>query len=69
MRMSIPAAWQHVLDFFGTPVVIEPSLGQRSGDAGLFPIRQFDQRIGLIRSNACALDDTLTSPRRIGQGV
>jgi hypothetical protein len=55
--MSIPAAWQQVLDFFGTPLVIEPSAGQLSGDAGLLPVRQFDQRIGLTRSFADALDD------------
>jgi len=55
--MSIPAAWSQVLDFFGTPLVIEPSAGQLSGDAGLLPIRQFDQRIGLTRAFAAALDD------------
>jgi hypothetical protein len=55
--MSIPPAWPQILDFFGTPLVIEPSPGQLSGDAGLLPIRQFDQRIGLTRANACALDD------------
>ena len=55
--MSIPAAWPQVLDFFGTPLVIEPSAGQLSGDAGLLPIRQFDQRIGLTRAFADALDD------------
>src|SRR5262249_27436669 len=50
-------AWPQVLDFFGTPLVIEPSAGQLSGDAGLLPIRQFDQRIGLTRAFADALDD------------
>jgi hypothetical protein len=55
--MSIPAAWPQILDFFGTPVVIEPSAGQLSSDAGLLPLRQFDQRIGLTRAFAAALDD------------
>src|SRR6516225_7091911 len=55
--MSIPSAWSQVLDFFGTPLVIEPSPGQLSSDAGLLPVRQFDQRIGLMRAFACALDD------------
>jgi hypothetical protein len=55
--MSIPAAWQQVLDFFGTPLVIEPSAGQLSGDPGLLPIRQFDDRSGLTRAFADALDD------------
>jgi hypothetical protein len=45
------------LDLFGTPLVIEPSLGQLSSYAGLLPVRQFDQRVGLTRANACALDD------------
>jgi hypothetical protein len=44
--MSIPSAWPQVLDFFGTPLVIEPSPGQLSSDAGLLPIRPFDQHIG-----------------------
>jgi hypothetical protein len=48
--MSIPAAWPQLLDFFGTPLVIEPSAGQLSSDAGLLPLRQFDQRIGLTRA-------------------
>jgi hypothetical protein len=45
------------LDFFGTPLVIEPSPGQFSSDAGLLPIRQFDERIELTRAFAQALDD------------
>jgi hypothetical protein len=55
--MSVPGVWPHVLDYFGTPLVIEPSAGKLSGDAGLLPVRQFDQRIGLTRSFADALDD------------
>jgi hypothetical protein len=55
--MSIAGAWPQRLDFFGTPLVIEPSPGQLSGDAGLLPIRQFDQRIGLTRAFAEALED------------
>jgi hypothetical protein len=55
--MSVPSAWPQVLGFFGTPLVIEPSPGQLSSDAGLLPIRQFDERIGLTRAFALALDD------------
>jgi hypothetical protein len=55
--MGSPSAWPQVLDFFGTPLVIEPSPGQLSSDAGLLPIRQFDQRIGLTKGFAEALDD------------
>jgi hypothetical protein len=55
--MSIPTAWQQHLDFFGTPLVIEPSPGYLSGGAGLLPVRQVDERIGLTRAFADALDD------------
>jgi hypothetical protein len=54
--MSIPAAWPQVLDFFGTPLVIEPPPGQLSSHAGLLPLRQFDQRIGLTRASTDAFD-------------
>jgi hypothetical protein len=47
LTMSIAPAWPHWLAFFGTPLVIEPSPGQLSSDAGLLPIRPFDQRMGL----------------------
>jgi len=59
--MSIPPVWPQYLDFFGTPLVIEPSPGQLSSDAGLLPIRQFDQRVGLTRAFADALDDPRNS--------
>jgi hypothetical protein len=55
--MSIPPAWPQVLDFFGSPPVIEPSQGQLSSDAGLFPIRQLEDRSGLTLAFASALDD------------
>ena len=53
--MILPFPWPQGLDFFGTPIVIEPSPGQLSSDAGLLPIRQFDDRIGLTRAFAAAL--------------
>jgi hypothetical protein len=55
--MSLPDVWPQFLDFFGTPLVIEPSPGQLSSDAGLLPIRQFDERIGLTWAFTAALDD------------
>jgi hypothetical protein len=55
--LIIPAAWPQGLNFFGMPLVVEPSPGQLSSDAGLLPVRQFDQRIGLTRAFAAALDD------------
>jgi hypothetical protein len=53
----LTGVWPQVLDFFDTPLVIEPSPGQLSGDAGLLPVRQFDERTGLTRFFADALDD------------
>lgn len=47
--MRIAPAWPQCLAFFGTPLVMELSLGQLAGDAGLRLVRQFDQRIGLTR--------------------
>jgi len=45
-------------DFFPSkPVVVEPSSAQLSSDAGLLPIRQFDERIGLTGQFAEALAD------------
>jgi hypothetical protein len=38
------------------PIVIEPSPGQLHSDAGLLPTRQFDQRVGLTRAFADALE-------------
>jgi hypothetical protein len=57
LTVSIRAAWLQVLDFFGTPLVIEPRAGQLCGDAGLLPVRQFDRRIGLTRAYTEAVDD------------
>ncbi len=58
--MSIPPAWPQSLDFFGTPIIIEPAPGQLSSDARLLPIPQFDQRMGLTQAFPDALDDPRT---------
>jgi hypothetical protein len=55
--MSRQPAGPQTLDFFGVPLVVEPAHGQLTSDAGLLPIRQFDQRIGLPPAFADALDD------------
>lgn len=56
--MTIQTAWQATFDFLGTlPVVVEPSKAQLTSDAGLLPVRQFDERIGLTRQFAQVLDD------------
>lgn len=61
--MSIQPAWQRAFDFLGLPIVVEPSDEQLSSDAGLLPLRQFDERIGLTRQFAAALDDPRQSSR------
>src|SRR5215475_7723456 len=66
--MSVPPTWPQCLDFFDTPIVIEPSPGQLSSDAGLLPIRQFDERIGLTRDVAGRLDDR-RDPARTGHAL
>jgi hypothetical protein len=39
------------------PIVVEPSAARLTSDAGLLPLRQFDEHIGLTRQFAQALDD------------
>jgi hypothetical protein len=55
--MSIHPAWQATFDFFDLPVVVEPSAGQLSSDAGLLPFRQLDQRLGLTQAFTQVLHD------------
>jgi hypothetical protein len=54
----MPPSWPQVLACFGTPLIIGLSSGQLSSDAGLLPIRQFDERIGFTRAFTNALDDS-----------
>jgi len=61
--VSIQSVWQKSFDFLGTqPIVVEPSAGQLTSDAGLLPIRQFDEQIGLTEQFAGALDDRRHEP-------
>lgn len=56
--MSIQPVWQGTFNFLGNfPIVVEPSRAQLTSDAGLLPIREFDERIGLTLQFAQALDD------------
>jgi hypothetical protein len=55
--VSIQSAWQRNLDFFELPIVIEPSRTALTSDAGLLPLRQFDEQIGLTKAFAAALED------------
>jgi hypothetical protein len=61
--MSSQGAWQQTFGFFGLrPVVVEPVDTHLSTDAGLLPIRQFDELIGLSEQFAGALLDRRCGP-------
>ena len=50
--------FQVSFDFFdGKPIIVTPQQAQLSSDAGLLPIRQFDEQIGLTVQFAAALHD------------
>ena len=51
-------AFQITFDFSTSlPIVVEPSAAQLSSDAGLLPIRQLDEKLGLTEQFAGALVD------------
>ena len=53
--MIMQPDWQLSFDFFGSrPIVVEPSASQVSSDAGLLPVRQLDEQIGLTQQFAAA---------------
>ena len=54
--MSVAAGSSRCLNCFGPPLVAERAPGQRPNDAGLLPIRPFEQCIGLTRAYAEAVD-------------
>ena len=56
--MSIQGAWQGTFDFLADrPIVVESSAALLTSDAGLLPLRQYDEHLGLTRQFADALDD------------
>jgi hypothetical protein len=55
--MSIQSAERCAFDFFFTPIVVETGKAKLTSDAGLLPIRQFDERIGFSQRLVAALED------------
>ena len=66
--MSILPAAMFDLDFFEPlPIQIEVSDAPLTSDAGLLPLRQFDERIGLTKQFAAVLDDQRDPKFGIGE--
>ena len=67
--MSIQGVWQKSFGFLGSkPIVVEPTAGGLTSDAGLLPLRQFDGPpfgrcpFGLTRRFAGVLEDPRYQP-------
>jgi hypothetical protein len=57
--MSLQSVFPFVLDFPGAkPIVLEVSHAKLTSDAGLLPIRQFDEQLRFTEQFAAALQDT-----------
>jgi hypothetical protein len=61
--MDQPSTWQTTFDFFAhQPIVVQPVEAQLSSDAGLLPLRQLDEALGLTQQFAAALIDHREGP-------
>lgn len=61
--MNIQSAWQLSFGFLGKkPIDVEPAEEYLSTDAGLLPIRQLDEELGLTSGFAAALQETRFAP-------
>lgn len=61
--MNQPDVWQTTFDFIAhQPIVVEPVDAQLSSDAGLLPIRQLDEALGLTQQFASVLIDRREGP-------
>ena len=60
--MSLQSVWQSCFGFFGKPVVVKTAAAELTSDAGLLPMRQFDEAIGLTEQFAAALTDLRFQP-------
>jgi hypothetical protein len=62
----VQSVWQKCFRFLpGKPIVVQPIEAALTSDAGLLPIRQFDEQRGLTAQFVAALDDP-RSPRQVG---
>jgi len=52
------SVWRQTFEFLGSkPIVVEPAESQLTSDAGLLPIREFDEAIGFTQQFAAVLED------------
>jgi hypothetical protein len=60
--VSLQSVFPFVLEFpHSRPLVLEVSQARLSSDAGLLPIRQFDEQVRFTQQFAAALQDTRDS--------